>query len=180
LGGSQGAQKINDVLIDALPELIKKYQIIHQTGAKNLEESKSRASIVIGSTQFSHRYKPFAFLNVLASKMAAGAASLIVSRAGSTLFEIALYGKPSIIIPITESNGDHQRKNAYAYARSGGAVVIEEANLTPNLLFSEIDSLLSNPLKLEKMASAAKSYGKPDAAYTIAKEIITIAIAHES
>ena len=65
------------------------------------------------------------------------------------IFEIASWGVPSIIIPITNSNGNHQRKNAYNYARMGAGEVIEESNLTSHLLVSEIDKLLSsNEIKL--------------------------------
>ncbi len=180
LGGSQGAQKINDIVIDSLPELVTRYQIIHQVGAKNMADVTGRSGLVLEKNEHASRYRPFAFLNVLGTKMSYGAAALVVSRAGSTLFEIALSGKPSIIIPITDSNGDHQRKNAYAYARSGAAIVIEEENLSPHLLVSEIDNVISNPSKLKAMSTAAKQYAHPDAAYTIAKEIVHIAESHEA
>ena len=67
---------------------------------------------------------------------------MIISRGGSGIFEIALWGVPSIIIPLSTSAEDHQRKNAFTYARSGAAIVIEEANLTPNILTAEIDRIL--------------------------------------
>ena len=111
--------------------------------------------------------------------MAAGAADLIISRAGSTIFEIASWGIPSIVIPITETNGNHQRINAYAYARSGAAIVIEESNLTTNVLIAEIDRVLQDTAMREKMSIAAKHFTHPDAADKIAKEIINIALTHE-
>ena len=70
-------------------------------------------------------------------KMAAGAATIIISRAGSTLFQIASWGVPSILIPFTNSNADHSRKNAFNYARAGACRVIEEANMTANILSGE-------------------------------------------
>jgi UDP-N-acetylglucosamine--N-acetylmuramyl-(pentapeptide) pyrophosphoryl-undecaprenol N-acetylglucosamine transferase len=111
--------------------------------------------------------------------MAAGASDLIISRAGSTIFEIASWGVPSIVIPITESNGNHQRLNAYAYARSGGAIVIEESNLTTHLLLAEIERLLNSKTLLDKMSSAAKGFAHPEAAKKIAREIVDIALSHE-
>ena len=111
--------------------------------------------------------------------MAAGAANLIISRAGSTIFEISCWGIPSIVIPITETNGDHQRINAYDYARSGAASVIEEANLTTNVLLAEIDRILLDKKITDKMSIAAKNFSKPDAADKIAREIINIALTHE-
>jgi UDP-N-acetylglucosamine--N-acetylmuramyl-(pentapeptide) pyrophosphoryl-undecaprenol N-acetylglucosamine transferase len=111
--------------------------------------------------------------------MAAAASDLIISRAGSTIFEIANWGIPSIIIPIEDSNGDHQRKNAYYYARFGGATVMEEANLTPNLLLSEINRILSDDELRNKMSSGAKSFIKENSAELIAREILNLALKHE-
>ena len=111
--------------------------------------------------------------------MAVGVTDLIISRAGSTLFEIAAWGIPSIIIPISSSNGDHQRKNAFAYARTGAAVIVEENNLTPDILLAQINSLMEDSLKREKMKVSARSFAKFDAAKIIAEEIINIAISHE-
>jgi UDP-N-acetylglucosamine--N-acetylmuramyl-(pentapeptide) pyrophosphoryl-undecaprenol N-acetylglucosamine transferase len=112
-------------------------------------------------------------------RSAAGVADLVISRAGSTIFEIAAWGKPSILIPITESNGDHQRKNAYAYARTKAASVIEEANVTSNILISEITRILENKEEHEKMSAAAKGFFNPNAARSIAKELLAIALKHE-
>jgi len=179
LGGSQGAQKINECVIDALPSLVERYQIIHQVGLKNIKDVELRANFVLEKSPSKYRYKAISFLNSLGMKMAAGASSLIISRSGSTLFEIALWGRPSILIPITQSNGDHQRKNAFAYARSGACIVLEETNLQPHVLISEIDNLYGNETKRRNMAISAKNFAKPDAAEAIAKEVIRIASSHE-
>ncbi len=179
IGGSLGAQLINDRILNALPELVNRYQIIHQTGKANVEEVSKTAEVVLGTNPNKSRYRVFDYLNNLSLMMAAGAADLIITRAGSTIFEIASWGIPSIVIPITESNGNHQRLNAYSYARSGAAVVIEEANLQTNVLISEIDRLLQNPDLRAKMSASAKTFAHPDAAEKIAREIITIALSHE-
>ncbi len=179
IGGSQGAQLINETILDALPELLNSYQVIHQVGAKNIKQVLSQVEVVLEKHPYKERYLPFAFLNVLAERMAAGAATIIISRAGSTIFEIAQWGVPSIIIPITNSNGDHQRKNAFTYAREGGCLVIEETNLTPHLLNLEIDKLIANQPLREKMVAAAHAFAKPDAAKKIAQEVVNIALSHE-
>ncbi|MBP9772518.1 MAG: UDP-N-acetylglucosamine--N-acetylmuramyl-(pentapeptide) pyrophosphoryl-undecaprenol N-acetylglucosamine transferase [Candidatus Pacebacteria bacterium] len=179
LGGSQGAQKINNALIDALPALLPNFQIIHQVGPKNLEDITQTANVIIANNEFKKRYKPIGFLNPLGIKMAAGAANIVVSRAGSTIFEIAGWGVPAIIIPFDKSNGDHSRKNAYTYARSGAGEVMEETNLSPNLLVAEIEKLVGDSVKIEAMKKAALSFARPDAANTIAREIINIALKHE-
>lgn len=179
LGGSLGAQLINNIIIDSLPELVQKYQIIHQTGKNNFAEITSRADAVLYNNRFRARYKPFDYLNELGLRMAAGTADIVISRAGSTVFEIASWGKPSILIPITESNGDHQRKNAYAYARHKAAVVLEESNVTPHILLSEIDRIVGRPEEHQAMSAAAKTFFNPNAGRDIAKEILAIAVKHE-
>lgn len=178
IGGSQGAEKINDIILDVLPEILSRYQIIHQTGINNINGVSSRAKLLMENNSNISRYRPIAYLNDLDTRMASGAANLIISRAGSSIFEISSWGLPSIIIPITESNGNHQRKNAYSYARTNACQVIEEGNLTPHLLISEIDKILSNPGKIKQMSEGALSFAPHDAAKKIAEEAISIAITH--
>lgn len=179
LGGSQGAHLINDVLIENLPKLVEKYVIIHQTGKRNFDEAKNISRAVLFDSKYKDRYKPFDYLNSLALRMAAGIASIVVSRAGSTIFEIAAWGTPAIIIPISDSNGDHQRQNAYAYARAGAGTVIEENNLTANILSSAIDRLIQNEEERKRMTAAAKAFYKPTAARVMAEEILKIGLGHE-
>lgn len=180
LGGSQGAEKINDAILNALPELLKNFQIIHQTGERNIEVvSKTSSAILLNTPNLKTRYKPKGYLNILEERMAAGAADLIISRAGSAIFEIASWKKPSIIVPIDESVSHDQAKNAFAYARSGAAIVTKEANLTPHVLISEIKRILENPDIKNKMQESAGAFFKPDADQTIAKEILGIALSHE-
>lgn len=180
IGGSLGAQIINERILDALPELVEKYQIIHQTGKNNVAEVSKTADIILANNPNKSRYRIFDYLNNLDFTMSAGAADLFITRAGSTIFEIASWGIPSIVIPITDSNGNHQRLNAYAYARSGAAIVIEESNLTTHVLLAEIDRVLQDKKMLEKMSVSAKNFAQPEAARKIAREIINIALTHES
>lgn len=179
LGGSQGAARINDIILEGLPELVKKYYIIHQTGKDNFIECKNTGEAVLFNSEHKDRYKAFDYLNPLAMRMSAGVASIIVSRAGSTIFEIAAWGLPSIIIPIPESISHDQRTNAFAYARVGACEVIEEKNLTTHILISELDRLMSLPEERERMKINAKAFYKPNAAKEIAEEILKIALSHE-
>lgn len=179
LGGSLGAQLINDAVIGALPDLVQNYQIIHQTGKNNIKEILKMADIVLAGNPNKIRYKPFDYLNNLAMSMSAGVADLVISRAGSTIFEIAAWGIPSIIIPITNSNSNHQRNNAYSYARSGAAVVIEESNLSDNIIVSEAGRIIRNKNESDKMRKSAKEFAKVDAAEKIAREILHIGLKHE-
>ena len=181
LGGSQGAQIINNTILDALSELLPRYQIIHQVGEKNYEDVKGRASIILEGMGNKSRYHPFGLLNVLAIRMAYGVAELVITRAGSgVIFETAAAHKPAIIIPIPQDISRDQSMNAFAYAREGGAIVIEQNNLTPHLLASEVNRLFDNPDVMKKMAENAKKFSRPDAARVIAEELINIGIEHES
>jgi len=179
LGGSQGAELINNTILDALPRLLENYQIIHQTGVKNFKNVTGRADVILSNNQNKSRYVPLAFLSNVQMKMAAGASTLIISRAGSTLFEIASWGVPSILIPFTESNADHAKKNAFAYARVGACSVVEEINMTANILSSEIERITEDKEILNRMAQNAHNFAKNGAAEKIAKEIIDIALSHE-
>ena len=179
LGGSQGAQKINDAVLGGLKELVEKYAVIHQAGERNIAEVSATGEAVLFGSSHKDRYKPYDYLNPLALRMAAGVASVVISRAGSTIFEIAAWRGPAIIIPINERVSRDQRSNAFAYARSGACEVIEEGNLTPNILVSELERLVNNEETRQKMKEAARSFYKPDAARLVAEEILKIALEHE-
>lgn len=179
LGGSQGAEIINNVVLDALPRLVESFQVIHQTGVRNFSRVKGRSDIVLSESKYKNNYQAKDFLNNLQLKTGAGAATLIVSRAGSGLFEIASWGVPSILIPITESNMDHQRKNAFAYARSGSCSVIEEMNMTENILISEIEKIANDKTLQARMSENAKNFIGENASYKIARELVNIALKHE-
>lgn len=179
LGGSQGAELINNAILDALPRLIKNYQIIHQTGINNFKTVSGQASVVLYNNKNKIRYLPFAYLNPLQMKMAAGAASIIISRAGSTIFQIASWGVPSILIPFKNSNADHSRKNAFSYARAGACSVIEEANMTANILCGEIERIIDDKQEYQSMAQNAKAFSQEGASDKIARELVDIALSHE-
>lgn len=181
MGGSLGAKVINDTITSIIKELVQHYQVIHQTGHQTFEETRTDAEVMLGDDVKRTRYKIFPYFNDLQTKMFGGAADIIISRAGSSLYEIAAWGKPSIIIPGSAAvfHDDHQRKNAYHYARTGACVVIEESNLTPSVLKSEIELLLGRKDYYDAMAAKAKNFYRPEAARLIAAEAITIALEHE-
>lgn len=179
LGGSQGAAAVNDAVLEALPDLVNRYEIIHQTGRANLEEVKQTSSVALKDHPYAYRYHPFGFLDELAMRMSAGTAETVVSRAGSTIFEIAAWGKPSIIIPLPASVSHDQAGNAVAYASSGAATVIEENNLRAHILTEEIDRLHGSPELRRTMSERATAFARPDAAGKIADAVLDIALEHE-
>ena len=172
LGGSQGAQRINDKILSTLPNILEDYEIIHQTGKKNFEQVKKEAEIVI-TKELKKYYHPFSFLNEEELSHAYQAADLIISRAGAgTIFEIAAVERPSILVPLPESAQNHQIKNAYTFAENGAALVIEETNFTPHFVLERIKYLFSQPEKLKEMAERAKEFSRPNAARIIAEYIV--------
>ncbi len=179
LGGSQGSVTLNEAIFKILPDLLASYTVVHQTGKANLSELIARAEVLLQIDEHKNRYRPVGYLGTEEIAAVGWNSALIISRAGSALFEIAAWGKPSILIPIGDSNGDHQRTNAYAYSLSGAASVVEEENLTSTILKSEILKIMTDEARLQRMSAAAQNFAKTDAAEVIAREIITMALRHE-
>ena len=180
LGGSSGSQKINEVVMLALSELTSYVNIIHQTGKANFADVQSLSKVALEKSSHPARYHVFPYLNIGSMRKAVGAANLIISRAGSTaISEISLWKKPSILIPIPESISHDQRTNAYAYAHTGGAVVLEEANLTPHVLVSEVRRITGNPQIASEMAERGAGFANPDSARIIADEVLSVGLSHE-
>ena len=180
-GGSTGATRINDLVLQSLNSLLPQYRIFHQTGPANIQELRLAAQGLLGNTPLQSNY--YLEGNVAPDMVSAllSAASLVITRAGSTtLFEIAYHGKPSIIIPIPEDVSRDQRTNAYAFARGGGAIVIAEHNLTQHLLAQEIASILNDSQKYQSMAQAAKSMYIDGAEDKIASILVSIGVEHGS
>jgi len=175
LGGSQGAAQINSFIFDNLKTLIEdNVQLIHQVGPGNKREADDIVRSLqreVGE-QLNSSYCSFELLDVLQYKNAFSAADIILSRSGSTIFEIAFFGKASILVPLESAANDHQRANAYSYAKSGAAIVLEKENFTPHIVLSKIKELLSHEDILRTMEVAAKNFSKPNAAKEIAEEII--------
>lgn len=179
VGGSLGAKTLNLAIEAALPELLKKYQIIHQVGKDNYDSMKKLTDATLVDNPYKNRYKIFDSLNALSMKMAAGITDVVVTRAGSALFEIAHWEIPAIVIPLPSSHKNHQLKNAYNYAREGACIVIEENNLSSKLLAFEINRINdSEPIKKE-MREGARRFALEGAAQHIAEEIIGIGLAHD-
>jgi len=169
VGGSQGAKKLNDFILQILPQLLEKYQIIHQCGPKNYQKIEQK----IGSGAPANDYHLFPFLDERQMGGAYLLADLVISRAGAnSIFELAACAKPSILIPIPQAASDHQRKNAFAYAQAGATIVLEQANLTPHLFLSKISQILDNQELVKKMSQSAQGFYSPEAAQKIAEELI--------
>lgn len=180
LGGSQGSQKINDVILRILPSLLKKYQIIHQTGKNNFDDAYRNSSVELLDNADSKNYKIFSYFSYLEMRKASGIADLVISRAGAgSINEISKWEIPAILIPISKEVSRDQDSNALAYARTGASVIINQKNLTSNILKYEVERLISDEKLLKKMSVAAKNFYRPDAAVKIAEEILNILLSHQ-
>ncbi len=182
LGGSQGSERINEIIIQSLKRLVKIAEIIHQTGELNFKDVRAEGMVELHDLEENEqkRWHPYSFLDEDKMASALLVSDLIISRAGGGgIFEIAASAKPSILVPLGGAAQEHQRANAYAYARTGAATVIEETNLTPNLLLVEIEKILNNAERSQEMSRKAKEFSRMDAAETIAREIINVAYTHK-
>src|SRR4030042_1152898 len=169
-GGSQGAQRINDLILNILQELLKNFEIIHQCGEKNFKQVQAEARIIMKNNKEQEKYYHlYPFLREGEIKHAYKASDLIICRAGSSsIFEISAFGKPSILIPLPGAAQDHQAKNAAAYAEEGAALIIEEFNLIPHFFLNRLRSLFSGRGELIKMKEGSIRFSNPEAAKEIA------------
>lgn len=176
MGGSQGAKKINEVVLNTLTRLLEMAEVIHVTGSKRFKFIKKESENILKAKQdLKSSYHLYPFLDVGQIQNSHTVADLIINRAGGgSIFEISACGKPSILIPLPRAAFDHQRKNAYEFAKDGRGVVLDQENLTPNLFLDEISNLITNPSLLKKMGDKARTFYKPNTPELIAKEIIGI------
>ena len=175
LGGSQGSERINDLILLSLAQLATTTQLLHQTGAANYVDvthlsraALSEVPIAAGHVPLRYDAVPY-FERTMGTALAA--ADLVVSRGSSTIFEIAAFCKPAILIPLLESANNHQTANAYAFADAGASVVIEEPNLLPEIFITQVKRILADDALRAKMAAASKTFAIDGAAEQIADEL---------
>lgn len=165
MGGSQGARVLSDVVpaaLAALPQEIKRrLKVQQQCRPEDLE--RVRAAYAQAGIQA----EAASFFGDVAERLAA--AHLVVSRSGaSSTAEIAVIGRPSLLVPYAHAMDDHQTANAQALAQAGGAVVIAQDKFTTERAATVFNDLLGDPAELARMASAARSVGRPLAAQALA------------
>ena len=170
MGGSQGAQSINQALIDSLPHLAKAVpglQFIHLTGSGSVEPVR-QAYEALG---LSAVVRPF----LTEMEYALGAADLALSRSGaSSLAEFSAMELPAILIPYPTAVDDHQRLNARSFVDIGAARCFHQKQLTPNLLVSQLSELFGSPAKLEVMAGAMKQWKAAQATEEVVQRMFEV------
>ena len=180
MGGSQGAVAMNEAVLSALPALVERYNVVHQAGSANHDEVEGVAAVILKDSPYKERYRSFGLLNTLALRMTAGIASVVVSRAGSgTIFEIASWKIPAILVPIPTEISHDQTENAFSYARAGAATVLEQKNLSPHLLVAEIGRIMDDETLRNQMREAATTFARPAAGRKIAEILLETGLEHE-
>jgi UDP-N-acetylglucosamine--N-acetylmuramyl-(pentapeptide) pyrophosphoryl-undecaprenol N-acetylglucosamine transferase len=176
IGGSQGSKNLNEAILRILPQLLDKYDVVHQVGEANKDDMKQVTDSILKNHEFKDHYYMDGFIDmaVFYPKV-----DFVITRAGSMMFEIALWQLPMLVVPIPESISRDQRSNAYAMAGRGAATVLEENNLAPTIMLTEISRIMDNKETYLKMAQAGKQFENcRGAASTIARELIRIGLSH--
>jgi UDP-N-acetylglucosamine--N-acetylmuramyl-(pentapeptide) pyrophosphoryl-undecaprenol N-acetylglucosamine transferase len=167
VGGSQGAEALNRGVVEALNGTASGLQIIHVTGKSQVDRvrdayaSKGARAVVLE------------FVSDMDSLYSA--ADLVVSRAGAmAIAELAAFGTPSVLVPISRSSGDHQRENAKAVARGGGAILLEERDGLASGLAPILERLVERDPSFEAMRANLEPLAKPAAAEAILSDLETL------
>lgn len=171
MGGSSGAQHINQAVLEALPALIDSMgvQIIHQVGPTLYEAHMNACPQHYREHPC---YQPRAFINEMTAAMSI--ATVAVCRSGSmTLSELTGAGLPSILIPYPYAAANHQWHNAQALVSAGAAWVIADKELSAERLAETLGLLLANPDTLHAMQQATQPLARPYASQTIAQVILS-------
>jgi UDP-N-acetylglucosamine--N-acetylmuramyl-(pentapeptide) pyrophosphoryl-undecaprenol N-acetylglucosamine transferase len=160
-GGSLGARSINEAALRAFADA--PYRILHVAGRRDFDQ------LAAPGPHYVLRDYVTPFGTVLA------AADLAVARAGGSVFELAQYGLPAILIPYPHASGNHQAANARWMERAGAATVLPDADLAPERLREEVDVLVRDEERRIAMAAASQALARPEAARVIAREVLAAA-----
>ena len=164
-GGSLGARSVNEAAIAAFGEA--PFRVLHIAGERDYEALRERAR--------GPRYDLRAYLDLEDFGRALLASDLVVARSGGSVFEIALYGRPAVLVPYPHATADHQTANAHWMANAAAAVVIADDELTGPRLARTTAELLGDRGRLAAMARASAALARPDAAAAVAHEVLAAA-----
>jgi UDP-N-acetylglucosamine--N-acetylmuramyl-(pentapeptide) pyrophosphoryl-undecaprenol N-acetylglucosamine transferase len=160
-GGLAGARAINELAVEAFGA--EGPAVLHLSGERDYES--------LGARVLRPDYR---LLPATAEFGAAlSAADLVLARAGGSVWEVAAAGRPAILVPYPFATGDHQTRNAEHFAAAGGAVCVQERDLAA--VPDRIRELLHDPEQLQRMGVAMAAAARPDAAETIADELVELA-----
>ncbi|HEV2235064.1 MAG TPA: undecaprenyldiphospho-muramoylpentapeptide beta-N-acetylglucosaminyltransferase [Ktedonobacterales bacterium] len=179
-GGSQGARHLNQVVAGALPYILPRCQVLHVSGQLTYDETRAQAAERLASAptggHMAARYQLHAYLDD-PMPAALAASDIVLCRSGaSTLAELALLAKPSLLVPLPPGfSGSPQLANAQMFAQAGAATIVLDRDLTVERLAAALPPLLGDPARLAAMGAAARAFARPDAAATLADAVAALA-----
>ena len=177
-GGSQGARHLNQVIAKALPDFLKGCQVLQISGNKLFSETQLASDEVLANVDAidKQRYRLVPYMSD-EMPMALQAAELVICRAGAaTLSELAVLGKPSILVPLPPGiGGSPQEINAKVFGSKRASEVIHNADLKTEQLVERVKYITTSPAYLRSMAEGARSFAKPTATLDIVESIVSLA-----
>lgn len=175
-GGSQGARHLNQVVVQALPTLLKFCQVLQISGQKLFDETRSLADSVLTGLDNAGRYRLVPYMSD-EMPLALQAAELVLCRAGAaTLSELAILSKPSILVPLPPALGSSpQEINADTFGKAHAADVIRNIDLKPELLVDRVQYIVNSPSQVIAMANALRDFARPQATQQIVETIVKLA-----
>jgi UDP-N-acetylglucosamine--N-acetylmuramyl-(pentapeptide) pyrophosphoryl-undecaprenol N-acetylglucosamine transferase len=169
VGGSQGAQAINQAVMEALPGLkgLEGLRWVHQTGPGDEETVRAAyaRSGIVATVQ--------PFFSDMADVYRQ--ADILICRAGATtVAEITVIGKAAVFVPFPFAADDHQTRNAQALVDAGAAEMIRQENFSGDVLVKLVKGYMENPVLLKEMAAKARALGRPEAARAVVDDIYNL------
>jgi UDP-N-acetylglucosamine--N-acetylmuramyl-(pentapeptide) pyrophosphoryl-undecaprenol N-acetylglucosamine transferase len=158
-GGSLGARSVNRAALAAFSDA--PYSVLHVAGRRDFADLRAPGPHYV----LRDYVTPFG--------LALAAAEMAVARAGGSVFELAQYGLPAVLVPYPHATGDHQAGNARWMVEGGAATVIRDADLTPGRLRAEVDAILLDADRLADMSAASARLARPDAARDVARAVLS-------
>ncbi len=172
VGGSQGARAVNELVAGALERLGAglPLDVVHQSGAADLEPLRARYE----AAGLAGRVTVQPFIDDMPAAYLA--ADLVVGRAGAlTLAELAIVGRPAILVPLPTAADDHQTKNAESFAKAGAAQLVRQGDTSPDAFAALLSGLITDTRRRTLMASAMSSLARPQAAREIVDRLERLA-----
>ncbi len=167
VGGSLGARRINDAVLSLARDWRARDDVVihHVTGARDYERCvQERDAARRAGDVLDYRMVPY---QEQMEELYAHA-SVMVCRSGGMTAELAAVGMPALLVPLPGAPGDHQTRNAEAFAEAGGAVLVPDGELDGERLAAALDRVLGAPDRLASMSTAVRSLARPDAAARVA------------
>ena len=173
MGGSQGSHAVNELVSTTIQVLNARGVlplVVHQTGAAEID----RMILYYAALGLSDKVTVRAFIDDM--PVALADAALVVARAGAlTLAELAIMGRPAVLIPLPTATDDHQTRNALEFERAGAAIVVPQYETAATQLADIVAALIADPAHREKMSAAMRRLSHPNATQDIVEELRALA-----